>query len=159
MTEKSKVQWQWLKQDRKLHLSRVKANRGKHFRVRMTDHQGRRLLLCHCLLTQTYSFHLVVQNGYVSSSYPYPHLVNGKVEDVMKDVPLSFKDTLEKSQLTLFIYISLARIWSCNHTCLKRRLGSIIYILVSYEPTFKKKCSYKKKEWMDIGGNNQHLPA
>lgn len=65
----------------------------------MTDHQGPRLLLCRCLLTQTYSFHLVVQNGYVSSSYPYPNLVNRKVEDVVKDVPLSFKDTLETSQL------------------------------------------------------------
>lgn len=75
----------------------------------MTDHHGPRLR-CRCLLTQTYSFHLVVQNGYVSSSYPYPHLVNRKVKDVMKDVPLSFKDTLEKSQLTLFIYILLARI-------------------------------------------------
>lgn len=63
------------------------------------DHQGPRLLLCHCLLMLACDFQLLVQNRYLSSSYPHPYLVNRKVEDVKKDVPPSFKGTLEKSQL------------------------------------------------------------
>lgn len=62
MTEMSKVQWWWLKQGRKLHLSHVKENRGNSLELGWCDHRGHRLLFCSSkLVTSTFSSQVAIE--------------------------------------------------------------------------------------------------